>query len=251
LFLAVCCEAVAQQDTVFSIYFGSNKWEADSLQLDRFDQFLSAVESVKQVTGYADSIGTRSYNLNLSRLRAEYVAVIIRRREGDKQLSLRYLGEDGQTGKDLQLDRRVEIIGSLKEKTLTPVERRPPTAEGEIIKTVSVENIYFLPDRAIVTEESISYVKDLANILAGYDKANQFEIVGHVNYQSRLDSSGLKDLYELSLQRARVVYDLLVEYGIQKERLTYRGAGNSEPIIANPKNDEEKRKNMRVEVNIR
>jgi len=241
--------AVAQQDTTILIYFGNNRSQADSLQLIELTHFLNSVEAVRQVTGYADSVGSGSYNLNLSRLRAEYIANIIRSHQREK-FTLRYLGEDHGRGSELKLNRRVEIVGSLRDKPEMLPGSRPATEEDKVIKIIPGDNIYFLPDKAIITEESVDYVKDLARILSGY-KTNHFEIVGHVNYQSKSDATQLGDLYELSLQRAKIVYDLLVEYGIPKERLAYRGAGNSEPIIRNPKNDEEKRKNMRVEAIIR
>lgn len=78
-----------------------------------------------------------------------------------------------------------------------------------------------------------------------------FEIIGHVNYQSKRDPAYLKDLYELSTNRAKVIYELLLEKGIRAERMSYRGVGNSEPVFRDPKNEEEKRKNMRVEIIIK
>jgi outer membrane protein OmpA-like peptidoglycan-associated protein len=98
-----------------------------------------------------------------------------------------------------------------------------------------------------VTEESIPSLQELAQQLKAYPSAI-FEIVGHINYQSRYDSTHLGDLYQLSTKRAKVVYEYLLEYGIASSRIRYKGVGNSQPAIASPKNDGERMKNMRVQI---
>jgi len=47
---------------------------------------------------------------------------------------------------------------------------------------------------------------------------------------------------------AKAVYQYLIDFGIPATKISYRGVGNSQPIIVSPKNDEERRRNMRVEV---
>jgi outer membrane protein OmpA-like peptidoglycan-associated protein len=45
-----------------------------------------------------------------------------------------------------------------------------------------------------------------------------------------------------------VIKDLLVENGIPVDHIKHRGVGNTQPIYPDPTNDEERKKNMRVEV---
>ncbi|MFL5787234.1 MAG: OmpA family protein, partial [Flavisolibacter sp.] len=141
---------------------------------------------------------------------------------------------------DLAKNRKVEIVASI------PIPAAI-SSDNKIINSFNLDNIYFLPDRAIVTDESIPYINELANRLKTY-KTEYFEIIGHVNYQSKKDSSQLQDLYLLSERRAKKIYDMLIEKGIPSSRMTYKGVGNSQPIYPNPINEDEKRKNMRLEV---
>jgi len=52
---------------------------------------------------------------------------------------------------------------------------------------------------------------------------------------------------KLSQNRAREVYDHLVQMGIDPSRLSYVGLGKSRPIIIDERNNEEAAKNRRVE----
>ena len=81
-----------------------------------------------------------------------------------------------------------------------------------------------------------------------------FEITGHVNYflPKSLQNKPklLEPVQKLSEERAKAVYELLVERGIPSQSMKYKGAGNTQMYFKNPKNDEEKRKNMRVEITV-
>jgi outer membrane protein OmpA-like peptidoglycan-associated protein len=74
----------------------------------------------------------------------------------------------------------------------------------------------------------------------------QIEIQGHVNAPNNESRAAQK----LSEKRAKVVYDYLVEKGIDPKRMTFVGYGNSAMIFVDPKNDEEERANRRVEIKI-
>lgn len=120
--------------------------------------------------------------------------------------------------------------------------------KDSVIEVLELENVFFVPDKPIIVQQSIPYVNLLATRLKLY-KDVRFEIVGHVNFQ------GLKtreimamDLFKLSEQRAKVIYDLLVDNGISADKLKFRGVGNSQPVFADPQNDDERKRNMRVQV---
>ena len=53
---------------------------------------------------------------------------------------------------------------------------------------------------------------------------------------------------ELSAARARLIYEILIDKGIPAERMFWKGMGNTEMIFPNAGIEEEKRKNMRVEI---
>jgi Outer membrane protein and related peptidoglycan-associated (lipo)proteins len=232
VFSCFICSA-QKKDTVITLYFNKNEFNVSTTQKEQIAALATKVLSIEKVTGYADTIGSVTYNKELSKKRAYSVAALIP--QADHPPIIDFKGEEFEQDADLSKNRRVEVLATLKQAS-TP------------LKSLSIENIYFVPDRAIITDESLPYVKELADMLLKNYKTETFEIVGHVNYETDKDSSQLQDLYYLSERRARTIYLLLKEYGIPVERMHYKGVGNSQPVIPHPKTDEEKRKNMRVEV---
>ena len=100
----------------------------------------------------------------------------------------------------------------------------------------------------ILTPGSLAAFPHYAGILKKY-RNNEMEVGGHVNHtDSQLKKSD--PLFKLSEQRAKVVYEYLLDYGFSASRLTYKGYGNEHLLFAAPQNVEEKRKNMRVEITV-
>lgn len=99
---------------------------------------------------------------------------------------------------------------------------------------------YFDYDKTTLIDQ---YEKEFAYI---YDfvKSNpesKFAINGHT------DTRGTDEYNQtLSTNRAKVVYDRLIQMGIEKERLSYQGFGKSQPEITDAKTEEEHQKNRRV-----
>lgn len=59
------------------------------------------------------------------------------------------------------------------------------------------------------------------------------------------------DRQDLSTQRARAIYQFLVQQGIDKQRLTYKGLGTTQPLFPIPeRNEQERAANRRVEVRV-
>ncbi|MET0636962.1 MAG: OmpA family protein [Chitinophagaceae bacterium] len=243
--------AVAQErDTTISIYFPLNSSEADSLQVLNLNRFLGIVKKITSITGYADTLGSSRYNMNLSLLRARFVRSLIFVNSGlQTEMDVLAKGELS-TENPVYLNRKVDVTAVLQitdQKTV--VKKTDSTNTKKIVQTFIQNDIHFVPDKAIITPESFSVVEDLANLLESYP-GNSFEIVGHVNYQSNRDSSQLKDLFELSRKRAEVIYEILIKRGISRDRLQFKGVGNSRPLFKNPKSEDEKLRNMRVEINV-
>jgi flagellar motor protein MotB len=76
------------------------------------------------------------------------------------------------------------------------------------------------------------------------------EIQGHVCCMDGEDDGFDYDSNDqhLSVNRARAVYDYLVEHGIEKKRLSYKGFGHSRPKIKVENTPEEEQVNRRVEI---
>ena len=114
---------------------------------------------------------------------------------------------------------------------------------------LSFENITFYPNKAEFMPGAEIALQDLFDFLAS-NPGMIVEIGGHINLPnvpSDLIGSSMK---ELSWNRAKVVTETLIEMGIERERITYKGYGNSKMIYPNPKDDAQKMANRRVEVTI-
>jgi outer membrane protein OmpA-like peptidoglycan-associated protein len=166
-------------------------------------------------------------------------------------ISIDFAGEKHTAGKDISYNRRVEIYfkENMAEDKNTLLENNVDTLA--ITEKYEISHIYFIPDKAIVDPATFFAVDDAAKYLKHFPGC-KFEIVGHVNY-AMLPSAvnnpkNLEPAQRLSEERAKTIYDLFIERGIPAESMTHKGVGNSQMVFKNPKNDEEKRKNMRVEI---
>ncbi|MCF8229878.1 MAG: OmpA family protein [Bacteroidales bacterium] len=115
-----------------------------------------------------------------------------------------------------------------------------PISAGE---RVILKNIFFELDRYDLKEESRVELKKLIEFLQN-NPSLSIEISGHT------DASG-SDEYnkELSENRARSVYNFLVNNGIDQQRLEYKGYGEEQPIADN-KTEQGRAQNRRTEFKI-
>lgn len=144
---------------------------------------------------------------------------------------------EGYLSKDL-LNHKIGLTKHTRDTILlTPVKR------GTVAK---LDEIYFAAGLAVILEESDPKLKRLRDFMILNPSVN-IEIQGHVNDDSQRGLISKR----LSKRRAKRILNYLVENGISESRLTAVGFGNSKPVFKNPKNDEEKEANRRVEILIK
>lgn len=109
---------------------------------------------------------------------------------------------------------------------------------------VSLENIQFMPDSAILMQNEQIKLRIIAEILASFPERDIL-ITGHTAL------AGTKQgRQRLSVERATVVGNFLLSLGAKSdEQVTIRGKGASEPVADN-RTQEGMRKNRRVEITI-
>jgi outer membrane protein OmpA-like peptidoglycan-associated protein len=112
-----------------------------------------------------------------------------------------------------------------------------------------IENVYFDFDKADLRPESYPALDEVVRMLNYYPNM-EIELSAHT------DSRG-SDRYNLNLSdaRAKSVLDYLVSKGIEPERLTSRGYGETMPVAPNMKEDgsddpEGRQKNRRTEFKV-
>ena len=113
-------------------------------------------------------------------------------------------------------------------------------------KKKSVEGLRFKSHTADFIPASYVALKRLLDFLI-LNKEVKIEIIGHVN------APGFKTegkVNKLSVQRAKMAYEYLIENGVDKKRLIYSGKGNTEMVYPHPKTTIEEEANRRVEIKI-
>jgi outer membrane protein OmpA-like peptidoglycan-associated protein len=118
-----------------------------------------------------------------------------------------------------------------------------PLGQG---KSFNIEEIEFKPGTSEFMPSADNKLKRLKDFLA-LNAGVKIEIQGHV-HDTGEDKTFIAQ--KLSEARAKRVYNYLVESGIDKKRLTYKGYGGSMPIYAKPKFAYEEQANRRVEIKI-
>ena len=115
-----------------------------------------------------------------------------------------------------------------------------PIKEGEI---VILKNIFFETDSYLLKEQSFVEMKKIESFLID-NPAVVIEIRGHT------DNVGTEEYnVVLSLNRAKAVYDFLIERGISPGRLSYNGYGFSMPLDTN-ETEEGRSMNRRTEFRV-
>lgn len=118
-----------------------------------------------------------------------------------------------------------------------------PITHGAITK---LDDIYFAGGLAIILEESMPRLKRLKDFLL-LNPSISIEVQGHVNDEGGNSLSSQR----LSKKRAKRIVDYLISCGIEPERLSAVGYGNTKPIFPKPESEEQKEANRRVEVKIK
>lgn len=121
-------------------------------------------------------------------------------------------------------------------------KREPTRKEREEAQEdlVEIPNITFVTDSAKLTKNGRAVVREAAEVLAEHPEV-EVRIEGHTD--SRGTSSANQ---ELSERRADEVLDRLVDLGIDEDRLTAKGYGESDPLVV-PKSFADLETNRRVE----
>ncbi|MCB0675251.1 MAG: OmpA family protein [Saprospiraceae bacterium] len=137
----------------------------------------------------------------------------------------------------------------LKSNALKPIELKVELPRAVAGKTVALKNFYFVGNMAVLLERSEPELPKLLKFMQLNPKI-KIEIAGHIN----LPNSPLvkEDTwhYRLSVNRAKMVYDYLVEQGVQPERIEYKGYGNWEMRFPFAVNEREQELNRRVEIKV-
>lgn len=111
--------------------------------------------------------------------------------------------------------------------------------------TAKLDDINFVGGLAIILDESMPKLKRLKDFLV-LNGGIAIEIQGHVNGEGKNNLSAQR----LSKKRAEKIMRYLIDNGVDSRRLSAVGFGNTKPIFTDPKDDNERESNRRVEIQI-
>ena len=126
---------------------------------------------------------------------------------------------------------------------LEPYHKDIPLRRPEVGETFVLRNVFFDFDRSTLKKESNIELDKLAAYLQENGTV-KIEIGGHTDNQGSAEYNE-----KLSLERAKSVYNYLISKGIDKNRMSFKGYGMSQPIATN-ETEEGRALNRRTEFKI-
>jgi outer membrane protein OmpA-like peptidoglycan-associated protein len=160
-------------------------------------------------------------------------AVIVKRSTGEFKLAAPY--------------QSVELVKGHEQKK-TYAEEDVQQRYGEVLEVQPARpftyTLYFVSATAQLTPQSRESLQDVTEKIKSFPAA-QVAVIGHTD---RVGNDSENDL--LSIKRASVVRDMLIEIGIPTETIEVVGRGEREPIVRTADGVSEE-KNRRVEIKLR
>jgi len=258
MILSLGFSVTAQTELIHEVYFETDKFEVPSTEHNRLLLFLSDIESldIEKITiyGFTDDRGSDSYNLILSQERANAIKTIFSNNEFDESIITNVDGKGKVLIKVVQeedlnkirgLNRKVEIIvhpfNPPREIKLPEKKDISDALLDENLKAgdkIRLENILFKTGYSILLPESKKTLEKMADVLVKR-KDIYFTIQGHVccTQYSRDAIDRKTKQRNLSVARAKYIYDYLAKKGIDKRRMKYVGMRRKFPLGGEAKFD--------------
>ena len=126
---------------------------------------------------------------------------------------------------------------------LDPVLKNIPMEPVRVGNSMILRNVFFDTDKYELKKESIPELQKLVDFLDD-NPGLRIEIGGHTDNEGPEDHNAA-----LSLDRAKSVFEYLISAGIAAKRMTYKGFGESNPVVPND-SEENKAQNRRTEITI-
>ena len=268
-FILSCQFIIGQNKLIHEVYFETDKFEVLPTETNRLLLFISKLSDIDiesiSIYGFCDDRGAAEYNLILSQERANAIKAIFANNEiseslitnvdGKGEILLKIVNEKDVI-KIRGLNRKVEIIVKPKPKKTKEEEaiEAKKIAEAsskkkdvpEIIKDknlkigdkVLFENILFKTGYSTMVPKSKTVLAAIAKSLIERDDI-YFTIQGHVccTQLSRDAVDRKTKKRNLSVARAKFVYDYFVKKGINPKRMKYVGLRRLFPLGGDPQFD--------------
>ena len=268
------------------VFFDFNKDIPNEVSKSKINQWISANKTaeITKVVGFCDSVDDSKYNKDLAMRRMNSVVKIFTDntiKVADK-IEMKAIGKDFNYSKNQSENRKVEVYYILikdkkkEEKVVSTIPEGPfgkkraeeIVGEQDLIDNANMEvlveeerstleskfdkakkgdlirinniNFYFNSER--IMDQSLPLLDELLDIMINNPKL-VVEIHGHICCNPNPNDT------KLSYRRALVILKYLTKYGVEVNRLAFRGYGSNDPIYKLPeRNEKERAANRRVEI---
>ena len=239
----------AQEEEIYSIFFEFDKYNLKEEQAEGVIAFVQKIDTARiesiQIYGYCDDRGKDEYNFVLSTNRATTVKNKLIERGIKSKIIITLEGKGRiMLDEDLQTDipearsknRRVDVV--VNYKSITIENLKIPGVYSTIKKDVVpgdriyLEKVLFERGSSQLTVQAKKELDKVALLLLKF-KNIQFEVQGHVYCTHTYHREAIekkKKKRELSVNRAKRVFNYLFKKGISNSRMTYRGYGNTQSL---------------------
>ena len=237
----------AQQQ--FAVYFDTDEAVPQQKYTTIITQWITQNPNavVTAIEGYADYRGTNEYNALLSERRAQNVLKLL---EDNGTIIINNVpitgkGEVANTAKLYKNRKAVIYYRTALAEVATEEESElsKKIAVAKVGDRINVPGLNFYENSTTMVPASHQAFNDLREVME-QNPTLKIKIDGHVCCQPENEE-------KLSWRRAKAVYDLLIDSGIDMERLKYEGFGSTRPLYPLPENNyAEINANRRVEIEI-
>jgi outer membrane protein OmpA-like peptidoglycan-associated protein len=268
-FLLTALTGYGQPSDTFQVYFPLNDPKISKQAGDMIDKMIfndMLVHGQKLILlGYADYLGDNVYNDALSDARAGNIQDYLVSYGFDKKDVKLCIGKGKinrapVSGKDgIAEDRKVQIIIDREPHTDPHTNPYTPKKDSTFLTTSSLTvdatyplNILFVNSSSVIVPKSAPVLKTLLDFMVK-NPTVRIQIEGHVccmNMFHNGDGVDTATNQPLSWTRARAIYTFLVQHGISRNRLEYKGFAGTVPLVYPEKTPEDQDKNRRVEIRI-
>ena len=230
----------SQYNVEHSVYFDTDEFLLTKTEQTRLQKLISSLsrDNIIQIEiyGFCDDRGGENYNLVLSQNRANSIKSIfnsssffpekISNVDGKGELLLNII-DDKDPSVLRALNRRVDVVISY------PDEESPTynMAKKVVDKNKFIlENVLFITGYSYVTRKSKKTLSSVVKTIKEEDFS--FVIQGHVCCtEGTLDAVDKKtNKRNLSVARAKFVYDYFIKNGVDKSRMSYEGLAHKFPL---------------------
>ena len=270
IFLLFTSISVSQKKLPDSLqlYFENSKFSITDIHKEQLNYFFKDIklDEVLQIKikGYTDFVGNHVFNNKLSKKRAQETYNFIISNYKFTAIAQQGLGEidekldESNFEKGNSKHRKVDIILSYEKPkdifvSLTRKQRYlkklPNLSVGEKIR---IENIRFAISTANISKESIEDIDGIVKILKAYPKI-KISIEGHVccgDEEEYISKIPHPENLSLSTERAKKIYNMFINKGINANRLSYKGYGFTRPLEYPENSIAIKKENRRIELKV-